>query len=133
AQDLLPARRTFPAHSHTIARKEFHMKLTPLGDRIIVRRFEAEEKTAGGIVLPDTAKNKPQRGKVLAVGKGKLTKDGTRRPLQVKEGDTILFTTWAGDEFKQQKTGDNVLVMREEDGLAVLEEGSPQRYIEGGV
>jgi chaperonin GroES len=98
------------------------MKLTPLGDRIIVRRFEAEEKTAGGILLPDAAKNKPQRGKVLAVGKGKLTKDGARRPLQVKEGDTILFTTWAGDEFKQQKTGDDVLVMREEDVLAVLDE-----------
>ena len=97
------------------------MKLKPLGDRIIVRREASEEKTAGGIVLPDTAKNKPQRGKVLAVGPGKLLKDGSRRSLQVKEGDTVLFTTWAGDEFKEQRTKDEVLVMREEDVLAVLE------------
>jgi chaperonin GroES len=97
------------------------MKLTPLGDRIIVRRQESQEKTTGGIYLPDAAKNKPQRGKVLAVGPGKLAKDGTRRPLQVKEGDNILFTSWAGDEFKEQRTKDEILVMREEDVLAVLE------------
>jgi chaperonin GroES len=99
-----------------------HMKVKPLGDRIVVRRNEAEEKTSGGIVLPDTAKNKPQRGKVLAVGNGKMLKDGTRKPLQVKEGDTILFTAWAGDEYKEGKTGDNILVMREEDVLAVVDE-----------
>jgi chaperonin GroES len=98
------------------------MKLTPLGDRIIVRRQESQEKTTGGIYLPDSAKNKPQRGKVLAVGPGKLAKDGKRRPLQVKEGDTILFTSWAGDEFKEQRTKDEILVMREEDVLAVLDE-----------
>ena len=97
------------------------MKLKPLSDRIVVRRFEAQEKTAGGIVLPDTAKNKPQRGKVLAVGNGKLMKDGSRKPLQVKEGDTVLFTNWAGDEFKG-KQGDNILLMREEDVLAVVDE-----------
>ena len=79
------------------------MKVKPLGDRIVVRRFEAEEKTAGGILLPDTAKDKPQKGKVLAVGPGKLLKDGSRRGLQVKDGDTVLFTTWAGDEFKDAK------------------------------
>jgi chaperonin GroES len=96
------------------------MKVKPLGDRIVVRRFEAEEKTAGGILLPDTAKNKPQRGKVLAVGPGRLLKDGSRRGLQVKEGDTVLFTSWAGDEFRDRSKED-ILVMREEDVLAVLE------------
>jgi len=97
------------------------MKIRPLGDRIVVRRFEAEEKTAGGILLPDAAKNKPQKGKVMAVGAGRLLKDGSRRALQVKEGDTVLFTAWAGDEFKQRGSGDDILLMREEDVLAVVE------------
>src|SRR5207248_5044494 len=88
------------------------MKVKPIGDRIVVRRQEASEKTAGGIVLPDSAKNKSQRGKVLAVGPGKMLKDGSRRGLQVKEGDTILFTAWAGDEYKEGR-GDNILIMRE--------------------
>jgi chaperonin GroES len=96
------------------------MKVKPLGDRIVVRREEAEEKTVGGIVLPDTAKNKPQRGKVLAVGVGKLLKDGTRQPLQLKEGDNVLFTNWAGDEYKERGQN-NILIMREEDVLAVLD------------
>lgn len=95
------------------------MKLRPLGDRIVVRRSEAEDKTAGGIVLPDSAKNKPQKGKVLAVGAGKLLKDGARKALQVKEGDTVLFTAWAGDEFKDREGG-NLLLMREDDVLAIL-------------
>jgi chaperonin GroES len=97
------------------------MKVKPLGDRIVIRRFEADEKTAGGILLPDSAKNKPQKGKVLAIGPGKMLKDGSRRPLQVKEGDVVLFTNWAGDEFKQTH-GDDILLMREEDVLAVLKE-----------
>jgi chaperonin GroES len=97
------------------------MKLKPLGDRIIVRRTEAAETTAGGIILPDNAKQKPQRGTVLAAGPGKLLKDGTRRPLQVKEGDTVLFTAWAGDEFKERGNKDAILVMHEEDVLAVLD------------
>ncbi len=96
------------------------MKLRPLADRIVVQRAESEEKTTGGILLPDTAKNKPQRGKVLSVGPGRLLKDGTRRPLQVKVGDTVLFTAWAGDEFREGKGGGNLLLMREEDVLAVL-------------
>ena len=97
------------------------MKVKPLGDRIVVRRHEAEGKSAGGILLPDSAKNKPQKGKVLAVGPGRLLKDGTtRKPLQVKEGDTVLFTNWAGDEFKKG-AGDDVLLMREDDVLAVLD------------
>jgi chaperonin GroES len=98
------------------------MKIKPLGDRIVIQRSEAQEKTAGGILLPDAAKNKPQRGKVLAVGAGRLLKDGTRRPLQVKVGDTVLFTMWAGDEYREGKTANNILLMREEDVLAVLDE-----------
>src|SRR5206468_7529669 len=98
------------------------MKVKPLGDRLVVRRFEAEEKTAGGIVLPDNAKAKPQKGKVLAAGPGRLLKDGSRRGMQVKEGDTILFTSYAGDEFKDVKKADTILVMREEDVLAVMDE-----------
>jgi chaperonin GroES len=97
------------------------MKIRPLGDRLVVRRNAAQEKTSGGILLPDAAQNKPQKGEVLEVGPGRLLKDGTRRPLQVKKGDTILFTTWAGDEFKERGRGDEVLLMREEDVLAVLE------------
>src|SRR5262249_2696819 len=96
------------------------MKIKPLNDRIVIRRFEAEEKTSGGILLPDSARNKPEKGTVLAVGPGRLLKDGSRRPLQVKEGDTVLFTNWAGDEFKESR-GENILLMREEDVLAVLE------------
>jgi chaperonin GroES len=96
------------------------MKLQPLGDRVVVEREQASEKTAGGIVLPDTAKDKPQKGKVLAVGEGRVTKDGKRKPLQVKVGDTVLFTSYAGDEFKLE--GDQkVLLMREDDILAVIE------------
>lgn len=97
------------------------MKIRPLGDRIVVQRSAPEEKTSGGIILPDSAKNKPQRGKVLAVGPGRLLKDGTRQPLQVKVGDNILFTNWAGDEFKEGTKADSILLMREEDVLAVLE------------
>ena len=97
------------------------MNIKPLGDRIVVRREEAEEKTSGGIVLPDSAKNKPQRGTVLAVGPGKLLDDGSRRGLQVKKGDKVLFTNWAGDEFKGRSTSENILLMREEDVLAVID------------
>ena len=90
------------------------MKVKPLGDRIVVRRQEASEKTAGGILLPDAAKDKPQKGKVLAVGPGRLTKDGKYTALDVKVGDVVLFTNWAGDEFKQAQ-GENVLLMRIDD------------------
>ncbi len=97
------------------------MKIKPLGDRIVIRREAASDTTSGGIVLPETAKNKPQRGTVLAAGPGKLLKDGTRRGLQVKEGDKVLFTSWAGDEFKDRSAVGEILVMREEDVLAVIE------------
>ena len=97
------------------------MNIKPLGDRIVIRREEAQEKSTGGILLPDSAKNKPQRGKVLATGPGKTSpKDGRVTPLQVKVGDTVLFTNWAGDEFKESR-GDNILLMREDDVLAVLD------------
>jgi chaperonin GroES len=96
------------------------MKIQPLGDRVVVEREEAQEKTAGGIVLPDTAKDKPQKGKVVAVGDGRITKDGKRRELQVKVGNQVLFTSYAGDEFKMDD-GKKVLLMREDDILAVIE------------
>jgi chaperonin GroES len=96
------------------------MKVKPLGDRIVVRRNEADERTAGGILLPDTAKDKPQRGKVLAVGTGRQLKDGTRQGVQVKVGDHVVFTAWAGEEYKDNQG--NILIMREEDILAVVDE-----------
>lgn len=96
------------------------MKIKPIGDRVLVQREESEDKTAGGIVLPDSAKEKPQIGKVLAVGDGRVTKDGKRAPLQVKVGDRVYFTAWAGDEFKSEK-GDKQLLMREEDILCVVD------------
>ena len=95
------------------------MNLKPLGDRVVVEREEAKATTAGGIVLPDTAKDKPQKGKVLAIGDGRITKDGTRRPLQVKVGDHVLFTSYAGEEIKLKE--EKVLLMREDDILAVVE------------
>ena len=96
------------------------MKIQPLGDRVVVEREEAKEKTAGGIVLPDTAKDKPQRGKVIAIGDGRITKDGKRRALQVKVGDQVLFTSYAPEEIKL-KGDEKVLLMREDDILAVIE------------
>ena len=95
------------------------MKLRPIGDRLIIKRHP-EESAMGGIILPDMAKKKSHRGTVLAVGPGNLGKDGTRRPLQVKDGDVVLFTNWAGDEEKDRSRDDEVLVMHEEDILAVL-------------
>ena len=97
------------------------MGLKPIGDRIIVRREAADEKSAGGIILPDTAQNKPQRGEVIAVGPGKLNKDGTRAAMTLKVGDKVLFTSWAGDEFRDNKRQDEILVMHEGDVLCVIE------------
>ncbi|MDX1943808.1 MAG: co-chaperone GroES [Pirellulaceae bacterium] len=96
------------------------VKLQPLGDRVVVRREESEQRTAGGIVLPDSAKEKPQRGTIEAVGNGKLLDDGSRGKLQVNVGDRVLFTTWAGETFKIGD--DELLLMREEDILAVLDD-----------
>ena len=93
------------------------MKLQPLGDRVVVRRLEAQEKSEGGIILPDAAKEKPQRGTVLAVGDGKVLEDGSKQKLQVKKGDVVIFTSYAGEELKVD--GDEVLLMHEEDILAI--------------
>ena len=95
------------------------MKIKPLGDRVLVERESAEETSSGGIILPDAAKEKPQIGKVLAVGDGKLSKDGKRTPLQIKKGDRVYFTSYAGDEYK--KGDQEVLLMREDDILAVID------------
>jgi chaperonin GroES len=95
------------------------MKIRPLQDRVIVKRLEEEEKTKGGIIIPDTAKEKPQEGKVLAVGKGKITEDGKVVPLDVKVGDRILFGKYAGTEIKIE--GEEHLIMREEDILGIIE------------
>jgi chaperonin GroES len=98
------------------------MPIQPLDDRILVQRLAQEEKTVGGILLPDNAREKPQKGKVMAVGTGKMKKDGGRSAMQLKVGDTVIFTSWAGDEVKQQyKTADDLLIMREEDVLAVID------------
>jgi chaperonin GroES len=95
------------------------IKIQPLGDRVVVEREEAEEVTAGGIVLPDSAQDKPARGKVVSVGDGRLLDDGTRSKPQVKRGDRVWFSSYAGEQFK---LGDReLLLMREEDILAVIE------------
>ena len=95
------------------------MKIRPLQDRVIVERTEEEEKTKGGIIIPDTAKEKPQAGKVVAVGKGKLNDDGKLLPLSVKEGDKILFGKYSGTEVKLN--GNEYLIMREDDILGIVE------------
>jgi len=95
------------------------MKVKPLGDRVLVQRVEAETKTKGGIVLPDTAKEKPKEGKVVAVGSGKVLDSGEKSPLTLKAGDRVLFTSYAGTEVKID--GEEYLIMKEEDVLAVLE------------
>ena len=96
------------------------MKIRPLQDRVIVRRLEEQvEKTKGGIIIPDTAKEKPQQGKVIAVGKGKVNDDGKLTPLDVRVGDTILFGKYSGSEIKLD--GEEHLIMREEDILGVVE------------
>ncbi|HET8723349.1 MAG TPA: co-chaperone GroES [Anaeromyxobacteraceae bacterium] len=95
------------------------MKIRPLQDRVIVKRVEEEEKTKGGIIIPDSAKEKPAEGKVIAVGKGKVGEDGKLQPLDVKPGDRILFSKYAGTEVKVD--GEETLIMREDDILGVIE------------
>ena len=95
------------------------MKIRPLQDRIIVKRPEGEEKSKGGIIIPDTAKEKPQEGKVIAVGKGKVTEDGKLQPMDVKKGDRVLFSKYAGTEVNIE--GEEHLIIREDDVLGVLE------------
>lgn len=95
------------------------MNIRPLQDRVIVRRVEGEEKTAGGIIIPDAAKEKPQEGEIVAAGKGKVGEDGSVTPLDVKVGDRILFGKYSGTEVKLD--GEELLIMREDDILGVIE------------
>ena len=95
------------------------MKIRPLHDRILVKRIEEETKTSGGIIIPDSAKEKPQEGKVVAVGNGKVGEDGNVTPLDVKKGDKILFSKYSGSEVNLD--GEEHMIMREDDVLAVLE------------
>lgn len=95
------------------------MKIKPLHDRVIVKRIAEEEKTKGGIIIPDTAKEKPSEGKIVAVGNGKILDDGKRQPLEVKKGDKVLFGKYAGTEIKID--GEEHLIMREDDIIAIVE------------
>ncbi len=95
------------------------MKVVPLGDKIVIKRLDADSRTAGGIVLPDSAKEKPQQGRVLSVGDGRQTGDGQRVACQVQEGDRVIFSTWAGTEIKVD--GHDLLILKEEDILAVMD------------
>ncbi len=93
-------------------------KIRPLGDKVLVRRVEAEAKTAGGIVLPDAAKEKPKRGKIISVGQGRLLDDGKRAKMQVKKGDEVLFSSYAGTDITVD--GKEMMIMSEDDILAIL-------------
>ena len=106
------------------------MKLKPLNDRVVVEPLEPETKTAGGIVLPDTAKEKPKQGRVVATGPGKITDDGKRQPIEVKEGDTVVYGSFAGTEVRID--GTDLLVLREEDILGVIE-GAPKKLKAGSA
>jgi chaperonin GroES len=95
------------------------MRVIPLGDKVVVKRLAAEARTAGGIVLPDGAQEKPQQGRVLSVGDGRQLPDGSRAECQVQEGDRVLFATWGGSEI--QVDGDELLILREDEILAVMD------------
>jgi chaperonin GroES len=103
----------------TATKKKSKVKLQPLGDRVVVERDSLEEVTSGGIVLPDSAQDKPARGKIVSIGDGRLLDDGTRSTFQVKVGDHVLLSSYAGETFKIDD--DELLLMREEDILAVFE------------
>ena len=94
------------------------MKIEPLGDRVVIKPLEAEDKTKGGIILPDTAKEKPQEGKIVSVGKGKILENGKLQPLEVKAGDKVLYGKYSGTEIKID--GEEHLIVREEDILAII-------------
>lgn len=96
-----------------------NVSIRPLGEKVLVKRLEAEDRTAGGIVLPDTAKEKPKRGTILSTGEGRLLETGERQPLQVKKGDQVLFTSYAGTEVKVD--GEEMIIMDESDILAIVD------------
>jgi chaperonin GroES len=117
---LLPFQiESFQKYNETLREEMSNMKIRPLHDRVIVKRMEGEEKTKGGIIIPDTAKEKPVEGKVIAVGSGKVLENGKKVPLQVKEGDRILFGKYSGTEVKID--GEEHLIMREDDIIAIVE------------
>jgi chaperonin GroES len=111
-------RAEVPAQRRRKKMAKVKTKIQPLQDRILVKRLDADEEKVGGIIIPDTAKEKPQEGEVVAVGPGKVTDDGKRQAVEVKEGDKILFAKYAGTEVKLD--GEEYLIMREDDVLAVL-------------
>jgi len=104
----------------TATKKKSKVKLQPLGDRVVIKREDSEEKTAGGILLPDSAKNKPARGKVISVGNGRLLDDGSRGAFQVKVGDRVIFSSYGGETLSVDD--EELLLMREDDILAVIED-----------
>jgi chaperonin GroES len=106
------------ANEHSTAKEEPEMGFRPLHDRVLVRRIEAEEKTAGGIIIPDTAKEKPQEGEIVSVGSGTKAEDGKITPLDVKAGDKVLFGKWSGTEVKVDN--EDLLIMKESDILGVI-------------
>jgi chaperonin GroES len=110
-----------------MAFEEVFMKFRPLHDRVLIRRVESEEKSAGGIIIPDTAKEKPMEGEVLAVGPGARGEDGEIHPLDVKPGDRILFGKWSGTEIKID--GEELLIMKESDVMGVIEGRAPARKV----
>lgn len=120
----LRMRDSFQGEKVTLYKEGVKMKIRPLNDRIIVERLEGETRTSGGIVLPDTAKEKPKQGRVVAVGAGRL-EEGKRIPVEVKEGETILFGSYAGTEVKID--GKEYLILREEDVLGIVEEGTGKK------
>ena len=101
------------------------MKFRPLHDRVLVKRVDQEEKTAGGIIIPDTAQEKPMEGKVVAAGSGSKAEDGTVTPLDVKKGDSILFGKWSGTEVKVD--GDDLLIMKESDIMGIIDSGKKKK------
>lgn len=106
-------------------------KFTPLHDRVLVRRVEEAETTRGGIIIPDTAKDKPQEGEIIAVGKGKVNEDGKVRPLDVKEGDRVLFGKYSGTEIKID--GEELIIMREEEVLGILSRARKEKEEKAGA
>ena len=107
-----------PNNKFNLNRKVITMAFRPLHDRVLVRRIEAEEKTAGGIIIPDSAKEKPSEGEVVAVGSGAKAEDGTVTPLDVKAGDRVLFGKWSGTEIKLD--GEDLLIMKESDIMGIM-------------
>src|SRR5579863_10427098 len=118
--------RPVSSNSEDNSEEEF-MKFRPLHDRVVVRRLEQEEKTAGGIIIPDTAKEKPQEGEVIAVGPGARGEDGTLHPLDVKAGDRVLFGKWSGTEIKLD--GEELIIMKESDIMGVLEASAAAKRV----